>query len=110
MIIDLTIENYQEFTKEDKILIFDYYTPDCGPCKAMLPILDSLEKKYTDKIIIIKVNASNADFQDLVFDNGIRAVPTFLIMKGAKVIEKITGSTVSAKFEKIIDLLLSQAH
>ena len=103
MIIDLTFENYQDLIKEDKILIFDYYTPSCSPCKSMFPVLEKLDEKYSGKIIIIKVNASDPKFQDLVLEDSIRAVPTFIIKKDGRLIQKFTGLTDKTKFEKIID-------
>lgn len=44
-----------ELTK-GKILIIDFFATWCGPCVASLPHLDSLQRKYKDRISILLVS------------------------------------------------------
>ena len=37
--------------KYDKIMVVDFYATWCGPCKAMAPTMEAMEKKYGDKIV-----------------------------------------------------------
>jgi thioredoxin 1 len=106
MIIDLKMENYQEILNSDKVVILDFYMIPCGPCESMLIVLEKIDKKYKDAVIIAKVNALNDDFQDLIFDYSVRGVPTFVILKNAKVVQKFVGYTDMEKIEKIIDQYL----
>ena len=106
MIIDLKIDDYQELLNSDKIVLLDFYTPKCPSCVSMIPILEKLDKKYDDEITIAKINAWDDDFQDLVFNYSIRAVPTFFILKNGNIIQKFNGYTEKAKLEKVIDQLL----
>jgi thiol-disulfide isomerase/thioredoxin len=52
----------------------------------MFPVLEKLDEKYSEKIIIIKVNASDPKFQDLILEDFIRAVPTFIIKKEGSIL------------------------
>jgi thioredoxin-like negative regulator of GroEL len=106
MIIDLKMENYQELLNSDKVVILDFYLIPCGPCESMLTVLEKIDEQYKGEIIIAKVNAKEMEFEELVFDYKIRAVPTFAILKNGKMIEKFTGYTEKAKLEKVIDQLL----
>jgi len=40
---------------KDKLIIFDFWAPWCGPCIAGLPKMDSLQKKFGDKIMILPI-------------------------------------------------------
>ncbi|CAN0036959.1 unnamed protein product, partial [Laminaria digitata] len=42
----LTAEN------KDKLLVVDYSTTWCGPCKMVLPKFEALASEYTDAIFI----------------------------------------------------------
>jgi thioredoxin-like negative regulator of GroEL len=106
MIIDLKIDGYQELLNSDKIVLLDIYTPDCRACKLMIPVLEKLEEEHSGKIIIAKINAWDDDFQNLVLDFNIRAVPTFYLIKNGNIFQKFTGYTEKAKLEKVIDQLL----
>ena len=106
MIIDLKIENYQDLLKTDKVVILDFYLIPCGPCDSMLTELEKRDKKYDGKITIAKIDSRKMEFEELVFDYKIRAVPTIAIVKNGKIIEKFTGYTERNKLEKVIDQLL----
>ena len=103
MIIDLKMENYQEILNSDKVVILDFYLIPCGPCDSMLTELERIDNKYDDKITIVKIDSRKMEFEELVFDYKVRAVPTIAIVKNGKMIEKFTGYTEKAKLEKVID-------
>jgi len=57
-----------------KPIIFDFYADWCGPCKAITPILESLNKD----IEIIKINIDNEDKLSNFFK--IRSIPALLFV------------------------------
>jgi thiol-disulfide isomerase/thioredoxin len=57
----LNMVNYTSHTAKisdfrGKLLILDFWTTWCGPCVHSLPKIDSLQKKFADKVQILPVN------------------------------------------------------
>lgn len=72
---------------EGNVLI-DFYTPSCGPCRAMNPILEEIDEEFED-LTVAKVDvAQNPDFSQMF---GIMSVPTIIFMKNRSVKDTIRG-------------------
>ncbi|KAL2129723.1 hypothetical protein VTI74DRAFT_7403 [Chaetomium olivicolor] len=89
------------------IVIADFYADWCGPCKMIAPHFESLAAKYAkpNKIAFCKVNV---DAQGEVAQQyGVRAMPTFLVLRNGSVIETIQGANppaLTAAVEKAVKL------
>lgn len=68
----------------DKVLV-DFYAPWCAPCKALMPLVDSL----TD-LTVLKINIEESPL--IAAEYRVRSVPTLVLKEGNKEIRRITGS------------------
>ncbi|KAF2215116.1 hypothetical protein CERZMDRAFT_116671 [Cercospora zeae-maydis SCOH1-5] len=68
----------------------------CGPCKVISPVFEQLAAAETKpgRIIFAKVNVDNQ--RDVAAIYGISAMPTFLVLKGSKVVETVRGANPTA--------------
>lgn len=78
------LENKEQFNEliKDKVLV-DFYAEWCGPCKMLAPNLEKLDYN------ILKVDVDK--FQDLAVSYGVMSVPTLILFKGGKEINKSIG-------------------
>ena len=78
------------------IWIVDFYADWCGPCKMLGEVLESTDYN------ILKVNTDN--FQDLSFSFGVMSIPTLIIFKDGKEVNKSIGFISKEELDKIMDL------
>lgn len=83
--------------------IFEFFADWCQPCKQMTPIIEEIEKEYSN-LNIKKINV------DTNFDEtnkySIMSIPTFVFFKEGKEISRIVGSADKEDFEDIIKMVL----
>ena len=91
--------NKEEFVKtiiegKEEALV-DFYADWCGPCQAMMPIVDELEG--------IKVYRVNIDQeQELAMEYGVMSIPTFISFKDGKEYKKVIGMTSKEELEDMM--------
>lgn len=80
------LENQEEFFDiiEKDIILVDFYTEWCGPCKMLASILEEID--YMD---ILKVDADK--FPELAMKFGIMSVPTLCFYKDGLLMQKEIG-------------------
>jgi thioredoxin 1 len=92
-----------EFEKEtaDGIVLVDFFTPTCGPCRMMAPVLESCK----DFVKIIKVDASKE--LDLGSKFGIKAVPTLVFFKDGQEVKRVVGVHSKVDIMKLVGELVA---
>jgi thioredoxin len=59
MVIELSDETYSELVQScDKAIFIDFYSPMCGPCQEVIPLLNNLDKYFKDEAVIAKVDVT----------------------------------------------------
>jgi thioredoxin len=96
--IELNAEQVREKIKNGEDFILDCYAPWCGPCKVMMPMLESASSQITN----INVYKYNVDSDSgLTMQLGVRGVPT---IKGFKTGHEIFNKVGIMQTKEIIDL------
>lgn len=71
----------------EELVLVDFWADWCGPCKMLTPILDEISDEI--KVKICKVNVDEEG--ELATEFGIRSIPTILVFKNGKEIDRIVG-------------------
>jgi thioredoxin 1 len=80
-----------------KTEVIDFWATWCGPCKLMNPILDEVEKENPD-LTITKIDIDSD--KDMVKKYNIQSVPTYIILKDGKEVDRIIGAKPKFAFLK----------
>ena len=98
----MRVSDYYRTIKSDKLVFIDFYAPWCGPCRKMMPMIDSLKTEYYGKIHIVKVNSDVS--KKLIKELKLIGVPYLVLFrKGEMLFEKngyITRKNLLAIFEE----------
>ena len=100
--IEVTEENFKELVMQsEKPVLIDFWASWCGPCKILGPIVDELSGEYEGKAVIGKINTEQQ--QRLAATFQIRNIPTLMIFKEGKLVERFSGVVPKPNLEEILD-------
>ncbi|TKY69743.1 Thioredoxin H2 [Spatholobus suberectus] len=81
------------------LMVIDFTATWCGPCKYMDPSIQEFAAKYTNvefiKIDVDELMGVSQEFQ-------VQAMPTFILMKKGKVVDKVVGAK-KEELQKLIE-------
>eukprot|EP00891_Asterochloris_glomerata_P006189 jgi/Astpho2/6189/Aster-03599 len=99
---EIDSDNYDQVLKDagDKLVVIDFYTQWCGPCKVMLPMLEQLQEEQPD-IRLYKLDCNKKNKQ-LGQSLGVKVAPTFHLMKNGNKVAEMTGAKID-ELKKLIE-------
>ena len=103
MIKELVKEEFTADLTEGSVLV-DFYSKTCGPCKMLAFILNDIDKRFGEKVKIIKV-----DFEenpDLIEEHNVEGYPTLVAFKDGKEVSRKSGLQQKPVIIKMIEEVL----
>ena len=85
-------------------VMVDFYSPSCGPCHMLTPVIETLARQYAGKVIIAKYDTSRYQMAASRFQ--IKGVPTLIFFKQGKVVDQVVGAAPKEDIEKRLDSLI----
>lgn len=99
--ITLTQDNFEtEVMQSDIPVLVDFWASWCGPCKMLAPAISEIAKDYEGKVKVGKLNID--DDASLAIKYGIVSIPTVVLFKNGKVVNKSVGFVPKAALEEMI--------
>ena len=88
--ITLGNANFKEAIQKHPLMLIDCWAAWCGPCTMIAPVIDELAREYSDQLVVGKLNVDENSETATRF--GIMSIPTLLVMKNGKEVERIIGA------------------
>ena len=89
--------NFDQTIKSYPLVVVDCWAVWCAPCRAIAPLVEQLAKEYSGKVVFGKLNVDENPETAQRF--GIMAIPTLLVMKNAKEVDRIVGALPKSELE-----------
>jgi len=80
----------------DSLVVVDYSTTWCGPCKVIAPKFDDLSEKYPQAIFLKVIGDATPDASKLMKREGVRSVPSFHYFKNGEKVDVVNGANAEA--------------
>lgn len=81
--------------------VVDFWAVWCGPCRQIAPALAELAGQYEGKVQVAKLNVD--ENPQTAADFGIRSIPTLVVVKGGKEVDRHVGSGPKAMLRALFD-------
>jgi len=76
------------------VLLLDFWADWCGPCRAMMPILEELAAEHPE-FTFAKIDVDQNSETPQKFD--VMSIPTFVIFKDGTMVQRVSGGMPKAK-------------
>ncbi len=91
----VSADNFEaEVLKADGIVLADFYSDSCVPCKRLSPVIAEIEEQFGDKAKFVKINI-NFD-AELAEKYEVQSVPTVVFFKNGEELSRLGGTVKKA--------------
>lgn len=95
-------------TNAKGVVLVDFYSPACPPCRKLAPIIRDLAKEYQGKAAFVAVNVLEAGEIGQRFS--IRSIPTLILYRDGAIMDRWQGFREANYIRVSLDRVLAAAQ
>ncbi|MCC6752980.1 MAG: thioredoxin family protein [Saprospiraceae bacterium] len=96
--------DFENLLQTDKPVLVNFHTLWCAPCRKMAPVVDSLERIFLQRAVVLRIDADRS--RDVAKEYGVKGVPVFMLFEGNSLRWKhtgvISGDSLSAQIQRFL--------
>lgn len=101
--VHLDVQSFHELIENaEKPVFVDFWAPWCAPCKMTEPIVEDLAEEFAGEVIVGKLNLEEGNNRRVAEEYQVHGIPTFIILKNGKPVERITGARSKQNFKRLL--------
>jgi thioredoxin 1 len=98
---EISDQDFEELVNSGQPVFVDFWAPWCGPCRIIGPLVEELAPSYDGKVVITKMNVD--ENQGVPQKFGVTSIPTLMIFKNGKLIDRVIGAMPKPALQQFID-------
>jgi thioredoxin 1 len=95
----VTSEELEQIKLSGQPVLVDYFATWCGPCKALIPMLERIEPDFPN-VKFVKLNVD--ENRDHSVQMGIRSVPTVIFYNNNDEVSRSSGVNSDSFYKNIL--------
>ena len=88
MLKEIAAAEFEELALKGVVLV-DFFSTTCGPCKMLSFVLNDVDKVLGDKVTILKVDFDKN--KDLTEKYAVKGYPTLIVLKDGVEVKRMQG-------------------
>jgi thioredoxin 1 len=84
-----------------KPVLVDFWAEWCAPCRMLAPTVVAVAEQYGDNAGVVKLNVD--DNPSTAQRYGIKGIPTLILFRDGKEVERVVGATSKESIIRMID-------